>query len=76
VENAVALSQESDFFMIVGSTVIVQPAANMPFYAKNNGAFLAIINLSETPCDEMCDALIQQKAGVVLPEIVKAVEKG
>jgi NAD-dependent deacetylase len=76
VEKAAALSQESDFFMIVGSTVIVQPADNMPFYAKNNDAFLAIINLSETPCDEMCDALIREKAGVVLPEIVKAVEKG
>ncbi|CAB1062563.1 NAD-dependent protein deacetylase of SIR2 family [Olavius sp. associated proteobacterium Delta 1] len=75
VEKAAALSQESDFFMIVGSTVIVQPAANMPFYAKNNGAFLAIINLSETPCDEMCDALIREKAGMVLPEIVKEVEK-
>ena len=75
VEKAAALSQESDFFMIVGSTVIVQPAANMPFYAKNNGAFLAIINLSETPCDEMCDALIREKAGMVLPEIVAAVTK-
>ncbi len=75
VEKAAALSQESDFFMIVGSTVIVQPAANMPFYAKNNSAFLAIINLSETPCDEMCDALIREKAGMVLQEIVKEVEK-
>jgi NAD-dependent deacetylase len=76
VEKAAALSQESDFLMIVGSTLLVQPAAHMPIYAKDNGAFLAIINLSETPCDEMCDALIREKAGVVLPEIVKEVEKG
>ena len=47
----------------------------MPFYAKNNGAYLAIINLSETPCDDLCDALIRQKAGEVLPEIVAAVEQ-
>jgi NAD-dependent deacetylase len=76
VEEAAALSQQSDFFMMIGSTLIVHPAANMPIYAKDNGAFLAIINLSETPCDEICDVLIREKAGVVLPEIVKAVEKG
>lgn len=76
VEKAVALSQVSDFFMMVGSTLLVQPAAQMPIYAKNNGAYLAIINLSETPCDEMCDALIREKAGSVLPKIVEAVEKG
>ena len=73
VEKAAALSRESDFFMVVGSTLLVQPAAHMPIYAKDKGAFLAIINLSETPCDEMCDALIRDKAGVVLQEIVKEV---
>ena len=75
VEKAVALSQESDFFMIVGSTVIVQPAAHMPVYAKNSGAFLAIINLSDTPCDDMCDVLIRGKAGNVLQQIVEEIEK-
>ena len=69
VEKAASLSQQSDFFMVVGSTLLVQPAAHMPIYAKNHGAFLAIINLSETPCDDMCDALIREKAGVVLQEI-------
>ena len=73
VEKAAALSRESDFFMVVGSTLVVQPAAHMPFFAKNNGAFLAIINLSETPCDEMCDVLIREKAGQVLQQIVAAV---
>ena len=69
VEKAAALSRECDFFMVVGSTLLVQPAAHMPIYAKNNGAFLAIINLSETPCDQMCDVLIREKAGNVLQKI-------
>jgi NAD-dependent deacetylase len=74
VEKAAAYSHRSDFFMVVGSTLLVQPAAQMPIYAKNNGAYLAIINLSETPCDDLCDALIREKAGQVLQEIVAAVE--
>jgi NAD-dependent deacetylase len=76
VEKATALSQTCDFFLVVGSTLLVQPAAHMPIYAKQNGAFLAIVNLSETPCDNMCDVLIRDKAGEVLQRIVKAVGKG
>lgn len=75
VEKAAALSQDCDFFLVVGSTLIVQPAAHMPVYAKDHGAFLAIINLSETPCDEMCDVLIRGKAGDVLQQILRVVEK-
>ena len=75
VEKAAALSRESDFFMVVGSTLLVQPASHMPIFAKDNGAFLSIVNLSETPCDEMCDVLIREKAGIVLKEIVEEVEK-
>ena len=62
--------------MVVGSTLLVQPAAHMPLYAKQNGSFLAIINLSETPCDDVCDVLIREKAGRALQEIVEAVESG
>ena len=74
VEKAAALSQNCDFFLVVGSTLLVQPAAHMPIYAKNSGAFLAIVNLSDTPCDGMCDVLIRDKAGNVLQQIVKMVE--
>jgi len=73
VERAVKVSRSSDFFMVVGSTLLVQPAAHMPYHAKNNGAFLAIINLSETPCDELSDVLIREPAGAVLPAIADAV---
>jgi len=76
VNKAVSLSQTCDFFMVVGSTLLVQPAAHMPVYAEQNGAFLAIINLSETPCDDLCDVLIQDKAGDVLQKIVREVENG
>ena len=75
VQKAVELSRSCDFFMVVGSTLLVQPAALMPSYAKQSGAFLAIINLSDTPCDEMCDVLIRGKAGEELPDIVEAIEK-
>ncbi len=73
VQQATALSQTCDFFLVVGSTLLVQPAALMPPYAKQYGAFLAIVNLSETPCDQISDVLIRDKAGEVLPQIVDEV---
>ena len=76
VEKATTLSHTSDFFLVVGSTLLVQPAAHMPVYAKQNNAFLAIVNLSDTPCDNMCDVLIRDKAGKVLQRIVEEVEAG
>jgi NAD-dependent deacetylase len=75
VEQAIILSKNSQFFMVVGSTLIVQPAAHMPIYAKNSGAFLVIINLSETPCDGICDVLINHKAGEVLEKITNEIRQ-
>lgn len=72
-QRAADLSSESDVFIVIGSTLIVQPAALMPQYAKNNGAFLVIINLSDTPYDGVCDVLIREKAGPALTQITKAV---
>ena len=74
VQKATALSRNCDFFMVVGSTLLVQPAALMPQYAKESGAFLVIVNLSETPYDAVCDVLIKGKAGAVLSEIVNSVK--
>ena len=74
VQRATQLSRNCDFFLVVGSTLLVQPAAHMPVYAKQNGAFLAVLNLSETPCDTSCDVLIREKAGNVLQKILKEVE--
>ena len=75
VEQAMVRSKNSHFFMVVGSTLVVQPAAHMPVYAKNSGAFVAMINLSETPCDGICDVRINGKAGEVLQKITNAIEE-
>ncbi len=74
VDRAVMLSRGCDFFLVVGSTLLVQPASHMPFYAKNSGAFLAIVNLSETPCDDISDVRIEASAGKVLSAVSEKVD--
>jgi NAD-dependent deacetylase len=73
MERAVRYSETCDVFLVVGSTLLVHPAAGMPQLAKRRGAFLAIVNLSETPLDGAADVRIKGKAGEVLPKIVEAV---
>ncbi len=75
VKRATVLAQACDLFLVVGSTLLVQPAALLPDMARRSGAFLAIVNLSETPYDAVCDVLIQGKAGEVLPQITSQILK-
>jgi NAD-dependent deacetylase len=65
----------SSAMLIIGSTLIVHPAAELPSKAKQSGAFIAIINLSDTPCDAMCDLLIREKAGIAMQAIINQVNR-
>ena len=48
-------TEEADVFLVMGSSLQVQPAASFPAMAKRNGAVLSIINREETPLDEHAD---------------------
>jgi NAD-dependent deacetylase len=64
-----------DLFIVVGSTLIVYPAAYMPVYAVRAGARLVIVNLSSTPMDGEADVLIKARAGEALSRIVEKVKE-
>jgi NAD-dependent deacetylase len=48
-------TEAADVFIVVGSSLQVQPAASFPLIAKRNGALLAIVNRDETPLDDIAD---------------------
>ncbi len=73
LNHAMTASHHCDVFLAIGSTLIVHPASMMPDIARKQGAFLSIINLSETPYDAVCDLLIKGRAGEVLPEVVRQI---
>jgi len=55
MQRAQAWSEQADLFIVVGSSLQVQPAASFPVIAKRSGALLAIINRDPTPLDDMAD---------------------
>ena len=71
--EATRRSQDCDLFVVIGSTLIVYPAAYMPTYAMNAGAKLAIVNLTPTPLDHYATVLIQGKAGEIMSKVVERV---
>ena len=66
LEKAREESMKADVFLVIGSSLVVQPAASLPVIAKQNGAKLIIINKDPTPLDSMSDLLFHQKATEVL----------
>ena len=75
-QEAYHRSSLSDLFIVIGSSLVVQPAASMPLVAKRNGAKLVIINRDPTSYDDMADLVIHSQAGPIMASILKEVKKG
>jgi NAD-dependent deacetylase len=69
-EEAYRRSEACDLFIVVGSSLVVQPAASMPLIAKRSGARLVIINRDETPLDDLADLVIHAQAGSTMAAIL------
>lgn len=58
-----------DVMMVVGSSLEVAPAGDLPLLAKESGASLIIVNLSETHLDSIADVVIRADVVDVLPKL-------
>ena len=70
LEMAQLASKNCDMFLVLGSSLVVYPAASMPTIAKRNGATLVIINIDPTPLDDTADLVINDSTSKVLSKIV------
>jgi len=73
LHEATLRSHNCDLFIVIGSSLVVYPAALMPSYAVDAGARLVIINLSPTPMDGQAAVLLRAKAGEAMSKIVQKV---
>ena len=70
VAKAFALAREADLVLVVGSSLVVYPAADVPLVALRSGARMIVINAEPTPFDELAEVVIHGRSGEVLPKIV------
>lgn len=75
VRDALAATISCDVFLSVGTSTVVYPAAALPSAALKNGATVVEINPEPTPFTSKATFSLQGAAGVVLPEILKALKE-
>ena len=63
-------SKKCDLFVVVGSSLVVTPAATMPKVALQAGARLVIINQGETPFDRLAHLRFEEGIGEVMPPAI------
>ncbi len=73
LQRARSLARESDVFLAIGSSLVVEPAASLPRLASAAGATVAIVNLESTPCDRIADVVCRGDVTEVLPWVQEAV---
>ncbi len=71
-ERAAALTAGCDAFVAVGSSLVVQPAAELPALAARAGVPLVVINREPTPLDGIAAAVLHGEVGALLPGLVDA----
>lgn len=59
-----------EILLIIGTSGVVYPAASFGPVAKDNGAFVAELNLDPTPNSDLVDVAIQGRAKDLVPQLI------
>ncbi|NHK30533.1 MAG: NAD-dependent protein deacylase [Asgard group archaeon] len=68
-------SELADVYLMIGSSLVVTPAADLPVIAMNNNAKTVLINKGETPLDEVVTIKIEEDIILVLKHIQRHIKK-
>jgi NAD-dependent deacetylase len=72
LNEAVEWSRQADFYVAIGSSLVVTPAAELPRLAVLAGARLVIINRDPTPHDGLAAAILRAPIGSALRQLEEA----
>jgi NAD-dependent deacetylase len=63
-------TMQCDLFIVLGSSLVVYPAAGFPRIAKRRGAKLAILNRDPTDQDDDADLVLHSEIGPTMSHVV------
>jgi len=69
MHEALELARNADVILVVGSSLVVYPAAEVPLVALRGGARMIVVNAEPTPFDRFAQVVINGRSGEVLPQI-------
>ncbi len=62
------IARSSDIFVVIGTSALVYPAAQLPYVAKEYGAKVVEINPESTPVSSVADVVLRKKASEGMEE--------
>ncbi len=75
LDDAFNMAMRADVVLSVGTSAVVYPAANIPLVARDSGAYVAEINISESDIAHILNETVLGPSGTVLPSLVAAVQE-
>ena len=69
-QNAERAAEQSDLFLVVGTSALVYPAAGLAAIARRAGAKVVEINIAETPLSSQSDAFLKGPSAELLPQLM------
>lgn len=71
MERATEEALLADLFLVLGSSLVVYPAAGLPIVAKKAGSRLAIVNREETDLDPYADLVLNTDIGPLMSAVME-----
>jgi NAD-dependent deacetylase len=76
LQASLTAARQADVMLVVGSSLVVQPAASLPVITLERGGQVIIINVGETPLDRVAAATLNADARAILPALAAALLAG
>jgi NAD-dependent deacetylase len=74
-QRAASAAGRSDLFLIIGSSLVVNPAAHLPRIAADTGAYVVILNQTPTPRDDLAQLLLRGPASAIMARVMPEVRR-
>lgn len=75
LQNANDAARRADVMLVIGSSLDVAPASEIPLLAKRTGAKIIIVNMEPTHIDRVADFVFHGDAAHILPELIDRLEQ-
>jgi NAD-dependent deacetylase len=74
LNDARGCAEDADVVLVVGTSVVVEPAASLPFLALASGALVVEVNTNPTALTGIAQYTIQSPASSALPPLLERIK--
>jgi len=70
-QGALREARACDLMLVVGTSLEVAPASELPFLAQRRGAAIIVVNLAPTPLDDLASVVLRANVAETLPALAR-----